>query len=152
MLFLEKVLPEAEHRIRKQFLNELVPNYYSNFFLLQSDLIMFKKSWKSDFQLKNPIFRWGWSGVFCEKNLIFFWMYALVLVMWSLWWWWNVRFWPTPHYPPPYLWLLAVGTSMALQWQFSGTSTGLQRTLMELQRHFNGTKEALTVLFSVLPM
>ena len=28
MHFLEKVLPEVEHQIRKQFLNELVPNYY----------------------------------------------------------------------------------------------------------------------------
>ena len=26
-------------------------------------------------------------------------MYSIVLVMWSLWWWWHVRFWPTPHYP-----------------------------------------------------
>ena len=28
-------------------------------------------------------------------------MYALALVMWSLWCWWHVRFWPTPHYLPP---------------------------------------------------
>ena len=70
MQFPEKVLPEVERRIQKQFLNKLVPNYY--FKKLQSDSIMFKKKLKIRFQLINPIFQWGWSGVFCKKKNIFF--------------------------------------------------------------------------------
>ena len=66
MHFLEKVLPEVEYRIRKQFLNELVPNYYSKK-KIQSDLIMFKKSWKSDFQLKIQFSGGGGQGFFVKK-------------------------------------------------------------------------------------
>ena len=71
MQFPEKVIPEVERRIRKQFLNKLVPNYYSKFF--QNDLIMFYKSGKFDFQLeKIQFYDGGGKGFFVKKKMDFF--------------------------------------------------------------------------------
>ena len=67
MQFPEKVLPEMEHQILKQFLNELVPNYYSKVFFSEWFDQLFKKL-KIRFSIEKSNFPMGMVMGFLWKN------------------------------------------------------------------------------------